>query len=321
MKYAFLFSGEHIKLAKAEVLALFDKEKGKEKAELANGLLFLEVRDIKAADRLAFTNKVYSLLFSCAVKDLKERMARFNWQEVYRKDFCLRAHNSSYSEAELAGYVWRSIKKPRINLKKPKTKIELFFTSKKVYCCLLIKGIKHDFSKRRAHLRPGFTATSLNPKLARCLVNLTGIKKGALTDCFCGSGGILIEAGLIGLKLIGYDIDKKTLDKCKQNLDFYKIKKYKLLNKDALKIKNKIMHLATDLPYGQSSIIKGKNFYPDFLNMLKMNLKGKAVVVFPNSINYKKLIKEAKLQINEEFSYYIHKSLTKKIVVLENSNH
>ncbi len=317
MKHAFLLSGENISLAKAEVLALL----GKEKARLVDKLLFLDVTDIKNIDRLAYTNKVYSFLFSCKIKDLKKNMQNFNWQEVYKKDFCLRINDSNksgFSEAKLAGYVWNKVSKPKVNLKNSKTKIELFFIKNKFYCCLLIKELRHGFSRRKAHLRPGFAPTSLNPKLARCLVNLTGIKKGVLADCFCGAGGILIEAGLMGLKPVGYDIDKEILNKCRKNLDFYKIKNHKLFNKDALEIRNKIDYLVTDLPYGQSAKIKEKNLYPAFLKVLKRNLKKKAVVVFPNKANCKKLIKQTRLHIKEEFSYYVHKSLTKEIVVLEN---
>ena len=61
--------------------------------------------------------------------------------------------------------------------------------------------------------------TSLHPQLARCCVNLTGIKKDeTLLDPFCGTGGILIEAGLMGLNCIGGDISDWVLKKCRENI-------------------------------------------------------------------------------------------------------
>ena len=33
-----------------------------------------------------------------------------------------------YSEKELASYVWRNVKKPKVNLDNPKTPIQIFFT-------------------------------------------------------------------------------------------------------------------------------------------------------------------------------------------------
>ena len=75
--------------------------------------------------------------------------------------------------------------------------------------------------ERKAHLRPELQPTSLHPRLARALINLTGIRKGILLEPFCGAGGILLEAGLMGIKTVGYDIDKIVLKKCKINLNFY----------------------------------------------------------------------------------------------------
>jgi len=314
MKRVFLLSGENIELAKAEVFSLL----GRKNAKQAGRLLFLETDNLGIISRLAFTNKAYSLLFSCPACDLKKNMAGVDWERFYKKDFCLRVHDSGHSEKELAGYVWRAVKKPKVNLVNPGTMIDVFFAGGIVFCCLLVSTIRHDFMKRKAHLRPGFAATSLSPKLARCLVNLTGIRKGALVDCFCGSGGILIEAGLMGLKPVGYDVDEAVLDKCRQNMVFYKIKSYELASRDALKIRKKIGYLATDLPYGRSSMIKGKNLYHDFLAMLKRNLDGKAVVVFPDSVDCRKAVNSSGLRIEGEFSYYIHKSLTKKIMVVSN---
>ncbi len=44
----------------------------------------------------------------------------------------------------------------------------------------------------------------MSPKLARCMVNLTGVKENDLVlDPFCGTGGILIEAGIMGARVIG----------------------------------------------------------------------------------------------------------------------
>ena len=179
------------------------------------------------------------------------------------------------------------------------------------------KELKQEFSKRRAHLRPGFHPSSLNPKLARAFVNLTGIRKGTIVDAFCGTGGILIEAGLIGLKPIGYDIDKAMLKKAELNFKHYKIKYYRLYQKDARKIKRKFNYVVADLPYGIATKKFDKNLYLDFLKNLKKILKKRAVIGFPDFCPYKKLVKQAKLKIINEFTIYLHKNLSKKIIVLE----
>ena len=161
-----------------------------------------------------------------------------------------------------------------------------------------------------------FCPVSLHPRLARCLVNLSGMTKGTVYDPFVGTGGILIEAGFMGFEVVGYDIDEVMLRRCEANLKFFHTPRFSLMKKDATTISKKIDYVVTDLPYGRNSRMT-KELYSKFLKVLKKHLGKTAVVVFPDFINYRKLVKEAKLKIKGEFSYYLHKSLTKKIVIIK----
>ncbi|MBI2653472.1 methyltransferase domain-containing protein [Candidatus Woesearchaeota archaeon] len=244
-----------------------------------------------------------------------------------------------YSEKDLAGYIWRSLKNPKANLKNPRTKIELFFVDNKAYCGLLIEELHEDFESRKAHLRPFPHPSSLNPKVARALVNITGIKENeVLLDPFCGTGGFLIEAGLMKIKVIGDDINKIMVNGCIKNLKHFKIKNYKIKRKNALDINDRFDCVVTDLPYGLNSNallkyekdwkmqrlnlkIQKKDFYKNlekfylkFLKNLRKKLKKKAVIVFPHYVDYKKILKISKFKIEKEFSNYVHRSLTRKIV-------
>lgn len=317
MRKLFLLSGENIVLAGAEVLA-FTKTKDFFNDE---NILIINTNK-KDFSRLAFTHKVYDLLFVTNKNKFIKDFETYDWNKTYEKSFSIRIKDFSdnnlidnFKEKDLAGFVWRRVKKPKVDLINAKTKIEIIITNKNIYCCKLFQEIKKDFEKRKAHLRPGFSVGSLHPKLARCLVNLTGVEKGTIVDTCCGSGGILIEAGLMGFKVIGYDVNHVILNKCEKNLKFFKIKNYKLIKKDALKIKRKYNYIVTDLPYGIGVRLE-KDFYEKFLKKLKKILIKKAVIVFPDKINYKKLIKKSRLKLEQDFDYYIHKSLTKKIVVV-----
>ncbi|PJA47480.1 hypothetical protein CO172_01205 [Candidatus Uhrbacteria bacterium CG_4_9_14_3_um_filter_36_7] len=84
-----------------------------------------------------------------------------------------------------------------------------------------------DFSawSKRDYGRPCRDAKSgmLPPKLARLMVNLTGKNptNSTLLDPFCGSGTVLMEAGLLGYqKIIGSDIAVKAIQDTKKNLDW-----------------------------------------------------------------------------------------------------
>jgi tRNA (guanine10-N2)-dimethyltransferase len=177
--------------------------------------------------------------------------------------------------------------------------------------------LRQGFGLRKPHMKPGFHPASLNPKLARAMVNLTGIRKGIILDCFCGVGGILVEAGLIGLKPVGYDIDERMITNTRINLEYYGIKDYKLEVKDALTLKKKFNYIVADLPYGKTTKKIDKNLYTDFLRVLKKILGRRAVIGFPDNVNYRAMIKKAKLKLVNEFSYYLHKSLSKRICVIE----
>ncbi len=339
MKYLFLLSKEDLKLAREEVLSLFKVENSR----LVSNLLFLDLDNIELADRLAYTRKIYGFLFEADRRKLVEKIKEFDWQSVYKKNFCVRIHRvkgapAEMSEKTLAGYIWRTLKNPKVKLINSETSIEFFIVKNKVYATRLVKELKHDFELRKAHKRPELHPTALNPKLARALINLSGAEK-EIMDSFCGAGGILIEAGLIKLKAVGYDLYDVMLKKAKVNLDYYKIKNYKLIKEDALKIKKKYDYVVTDIPYGLNTSIwvkeKGRNkkivlkqndkkqkirnlegFYLIFLKNLKKILRKRAVIIFPHYVNYRKLIRNAGFKIEKEFSQFIHGSLTRRILVI-----
>ena len=320
--YAFLLSKENLKLSIAEVLALTNAKKYR----IDDNLLIIDIKSIKNLEkRLAQTYKIYELLFETTEKSLTNDLQNYNWSKIYNKDFWLRIHSldkpHNYSEAKLAGYIWRGLKNPKVNLTDAETKIELLL-GKKIYCCLLKAEIEKSFFERKAHLKPELMPTSLNPRLAKSLINILGVKKGdTLLDPCCGSGGMLVEAGLMGIKTIGYDISEYVLNKARKNLDYYKIKNCKLIEGDALKIRQKYDYIIADLPFGMNSTLTMplEKFYAEFIKKLSQILGRRAIVTFPNNFNYKRLIKKP-LVIEYEFEIYLHKSLTKKIVVLKNEN-
>lgn len=309
MKLILFLSGENLELAREEALAVAETKKYVQD----NKLLIFETKN--NLRRLAFTKKVFQHLFSCKLKDLEEQIEKFNWQKVYKKNFCVRIKGkTNYEEKELASLIWKKLKKPGVDLENPQTNIHFLITEKNVHCGLLFYENKERFEERRPHLRKGFHPTSIQPKLARALVNLSGIKKEqTLLDPFCGTGGILIEAGLMGCKLKGNDINKEMLGKTKINLKFFKLKA-ELTQKDAFKLKTKTDVIVTDLPYGRLSYhsISLNKLYKQFLeksySLLKPN--GYLIAVFPKKIKLK-----TKLKILKRIDFYMHASLTRHIII------
>lgn len=117
--------------------------------------------------------------------------------------------------------------------------------------------------KRKVGERPFFSPISLHPKYARALINLTGVRRGGtVLDPFCGTGGIAIEAAVMGMKAVVSDFDEEMVIGCRENMDFYGLK---LDDCDVLDIGDigerfhDIDAVCTDPPYGRSTKTGGED--------------------------------------------------------------
>jgi len=304
-------SKENLDLAIQEVISLTkDKE-----FKIYENLLVIEKPDVDLKNRLGMSHKVLDLFFICDNKDLLKKTEEFNWQNYYSGDICVRAHDG-LPELELSDVILSKIEYPIVNLVDPKTKIEFFKKGETIICGLFLNEVDKTYLKRKAHLRPSLHPTSMHPKLARVCINLTGFTNGILLDPFCGSGGFLIEAGLMGFSVIGIDIDSLQIERAKKNLEHYGIKKYDLRLLDSTKSELKVDCIVTDLPYGKGS--KGNNLQELYKNFLKnsINMTKNMVIVFPDFVDSKKIIEDSGWKIKNRFQNYVHKTLTRIIYKL-----
>jgi tRNA (guanine10-N2)-dimethyltransferase len=255
-------------------------------------------------------------LFKTKQETIKEAIQEFNWQNIYKKSFCVRVKGRNKLEKKFADLIFNKLKKPKVNLTEPGTEIHFFFFDNFAVAGRFIAETDKSYMKRKAHLRPKLHPTSMHPKLARACINLLGLKKGSILDPFCGSGGILIEAGLMGFNLTGYDIDKKQIERAKINLKHYKIRRQKLETKNSLSLNKKFDGIVTDFPYGKGS--KGNNLEELYVKFMKhsYDYTDKMVVVMPNFADYKKIISKSRWKIKNKFEIYVHKSLTRIILQL-----
>ncbi|MBP9820085.1 hypothetical protein KBC79_05120 [Candidatus Woesebacteria bacterium] len=113
---------------------------------------------------------------------------------------------------------------------------------------------KRDRSKPYADRKKGM----LPPKLARMMINLalgtTNPTATTVYDPFCGSGTVLMEAGVLGCHLIGTDSDPVAIDGTARNLQWLKTQygiedEYVLRNVDVSKAQlppDSVTHLVTE---------------------------------------------------------------------------
>ncbi|ARS89466.1 methyltransferase domain-containing protein [Natrarchaeobaculum aegyptiacum] len=76
-----------------------------------------------------------------------------------------------------------------------------------------------DFGERAPTDKPFFQPGSMDPLLARAVANVAGAHPGrTVLDPMCGTGGVLVEAGLVGADVIGTDAQEKMARGARENL-------------------------------------------------------------------------------------------------------
>ncbi|MDS0295900.1 THUMP domain-containing protein [Halogeometricum luteum] len=81
-----------------------------------------------------------------------------------------------------------------------------------------------DFGTRAPTDRPFFQPGSMNPLDARAYVNLAAgpsLPNATVVDPMCGTGGLLVEAGLVGARVVGSDAQWKMARGTQTNLAAY----------------------------------------------------------------------------------------------------
>ena len=86
----------------------------------------------------------------------------------------------------------------------------------------LVAESVRDFAGRKPTEKPFFQPGSMDPQLARAVANVAGARPGAtVLDPMCGTGGVLVEAGLVGADVVGTDAQSKMVRGACENLAHY----------------------------------------------------------------------------------------------------
>jgi tRNA (guanine10-N2)-dimethyltransferase len=282
----------------------------KNSTEAINGTLLLDSR--KRPKYLALSRFAVKVMVTCKPTDIKETLAAVNWNKIVKNSYKVvltKQVESKESERELAKVIWQKIRKPKVDLENPKIIIDIIITSKEIYVGARIWENGEDFESRRAHLRPELHPSSMHPALARALVNLACVK--SIHDPFCGSGGILIEAGLSHHRTSGADIEQQMITRAKKNCTAYKLRP-ELRIADATQWIPRIGALVCDLPYGKNTRpVALNNLVEAFLLRAAQSTK-RIVLGVPVPIEI-----SGEWKIRAHFTSYVHKSMTKHFYILE----
>ncbi len=230
--------------------------------------------------------------------------------------------NSKELEGDFGEIILKRVEGACVNLTNPSKAFTGFFTKKTFVLGLKTFETQHKFEDRKPGKRPFSHPAAFLPKLARCMVNLTRPKANDIVfDPFCGTGSMLIEAGLIGYQTVGIDIDPKMVKGSLVNLRHFGIASLGLIVGDACNLGLKeIAHVVTDPPYGRTSSthgIKANELVKKFLrcSLENMSKGGFLCIASPKNIETDCLGSDLGFIVVERHVTYVNKDMTRQIVV------
>jgi len=285
-----------------------------------------ECPDPDAAKRLAMTQVVLEYLGECEptipafetlLRDLALETHRTFAGRAKKVHGGCHEHNPC-SQKEFERLIGTMIAGP-VSLKDPDVEYRAILSEDRCYFGKVLFPIDRSaYDERNPGKRDFFHPGVMMPRMARTLVNLACAGTGdILLDPFCGTGGILIEAGLIGTRALGSDFDPMMVGGCRRN-----IQNPELFLADATALPfwdHSIDSVVTDLPYGQSVCIKKADtmdrLYADALDEICRVLKPgrRAVVVTHKDISG---IAADHMTVLQRHDQRVHKSLTRRVLVL-----
>ncbi|MBC7113505.1 MAG: methyltransferase domain-containing protein [Candidatus Methanomethyliales bacterium] len=333
-----LLSGEHPSLPYSEVFAILESE-GVEFRELkrCDQVMVIEGGEQTGKHlekRAAYVMEGGALILQSrpSVDELRKACGYTDWSFLRGRSFGVRVsrvkeHWREFSSSKLEGLVGEYVKNvtdSRVDLESPQVWIRGVITDCGVF--LFKQDFRTDrraFAQRRPKTRPFFHPGVLEPKIARAFVNLSKVRKGEnFLDPFCGTGGFLIEAALLGLHTYGLDLDRRMIKGAARNLRHYGLDAELILG-DARRLPfKKVDGIATDPPYGRGTSTKGqsvKSILSEFMREAYEVVRdgGRICIAAPQEVAIQEVAIKSGFRLHEVHIMRVHKSLTRSIVVVE----
>lgn len=302
-RFLAVLSGENYSLAKDEILAIAEAEDLKAEIVCIQGkfLIIEAAASLRyAIKRAAMTNYLYEEITilpkpsTFKIESTKRDLIKKYADDLISKGFSVNLTSPIYTfRAErICDYEFFGIK--------------------------VFERDRRSFEMRKVQYRPFSKPISVHPKLARAMVNLARAKKGKkFLDPFCGTGGILIEACLVGARVYGMDIDMEMVKGSLKNLRYYGLNATVEWGdvSEARKL-GKFWSIATDPPYGRSASTKREGIYELYdraFQVFSDVLEGYLCINLPDDRSVE--IGENYLKLEKVYLQRVHKNLTRRICV------
>jgi len=183
-----------------------------------------------------------------------------------------------------------------------------------------------EFNVRAPQRRPVYLPGTLTPLWSRIFVNLSRAGPGGLFyDPFCGVGGFLLEACVMGLKYVGSDISVRHVEGAAKNLTHYGCVPHVFVA-DACGTPipaRRVSSIGTDPPYGRLTQVQCSGGLHElmecFLNEAAEILSDGGYLAFAQrkDIDVEGIIDNVGLKIVERHLNWVHGALTRDIFVVK----
>jgi len=206
-----------------------------------------------------------------------------------------------------------------VDLERPDQELRALFTEGVCALGWVEAETARDFAARRPTDRPFFQPGSMDPVLARALVNVAGAGPGAtVVDPMCGTGGLLLEAGLVGARVLGVDAQWKMVRGAGENLRRYLDGGFATVRGDATRLPvcdGVADAVVFDAPYGKQSKVVGD------LAALVSGALGEASRIAPRAVlvadrSWTDEAWEAGWRVETRIERRVHRSLVRHIHLL-----
>ncbi|MCL4307684.1 MAG: methyltransferase domain-containing protein [Candidatus Thermoplasmatota archaeon] len=259
------------------------------------------------------------------VIEIKDRQESISGESLPTGKFYVRfLDGSTCHDSSLEPYLGQILGgRGRISFASPDFIVRVYHLEKWYVSIETFSGNSGQFENRRAPRRPFFSPISMHPRIARFLVNVSNApRNGTILDPFCGTGGILMEAGSTGRHVVGIDMSLQMTAGAKLNLKYFGIRDFRIITGNFLEVEipDNIDSVVTDLPYGRNSPMHRQ----DILELYRKSMekfgqilkRGSRCVIavsdlqmLPRALPYFKILKV--------IDNRIHKSLTRHYIIME----
>lgn len=329
-RYAFELSGEHESLPRCEALTLVEifSDRYREQACLEQCLIVeAEGLDVQALGRrLAMTHRIIEVMAVCDadLESLSRSVAHLTLPDKSYRIRAKRIRNASPGADAVEHEIGRVLfgRGFRADLKRPELNLRAIITSKKIILGLeAAKVDRSSFEARRPHLKPFFHPGVLMPRMARALVNLTGIREGErLLDPFAGTCGILVEACMMGIEGLGIEVQNRLVKGALCNLEDLDCT---LILGDAKRLPLKDASLCgavLDTPYGRSARILASSkedlLKESLAELYRVINPGRRMVIVADG-PIDSLLVSAGFTVIQRHTDRVHRSLTRHIFLCQ----